>query len=82
MRVDGSVWCWGGDGFGQLGDGASTNRSEPAAVAGVRADEIVSGNLHVCARTGDRVACWGANTRGQLGDGTTIDRSSPVEVSW
>jgi hypothetical protein len=80
-RFDGAVWCWGGGEFGQLGDGARVNRSEARPI-GLTADELVSGNLHTCARKGSHVWCWGANTRGQLGDGTTVDRARPVEVPW
>lgn len=77
------VWCWGGNGRGQLGDGTTTDRTLPTRVAGL--SDVVSlsvGTDHACAAGGSGVLrCWGANTSGQLGDSTTIDHPSPAVVS-
>ena len=77
------VWCWGGNGRGQLGDGTTTDRTLPTRVAGL--SDVVSlsvGTDHACAAGGSGVLrCWGANTSGQLGDSTTIDHPSPTVVS-
>lgn len=81
---DGSVWCWGGNNRGQLGDGTITGRSTPAAVRALTdaAVELVSGQYHTCARLIDgTVRCWGHNSFGALGDGTASDRSTPVAVN-
>jgi alpha-tubulin suppressor-like RCC1 family protein len=80
----GGVKCWGNNGDGQLGDGASTNRSMPVAVrdlsSGVTA--IAAGGDHTCALTdANSVLCWGNNNHGQLGDDTLTDRSTPVAVN-
>lgn len=80
LTADGSVWCWGANFSGQLGDGTNVNRSVPVRVSRLlgAASEIAAGSEHTCAlaRTG-RLACWGANFSGQLGDGTTIKRNTP-----
>lgn len=79
---DGSVWCWGANTAGQLGDGTVLRRSTPAAVPlPWRAKSVTAGEEHTCALldTG-AVACWGANTAGQLGDGTTVSRAAPAQV--
>jgi alpha-tubulin suppressor-like RCC1 family protein len=84
LRTDHTVWCWGSNEFGQLGNGAmSAPVSTPAQVSGVTdAVELVMGRYHVCARrTAGAVACWGRNEAGELGDGTTTDRPAPVAVA-
>lgn len=80
---DRSVRCWGGNAFGQLGDGTTTDRDAPVRVEGLPpAAQIVAGARHTCARSVEgRVLCWGANGDGQLGDGTTDARSRPVAVT-
>jgi alpha-tubulin suppressor-like RCC1 family protein len=81
----GSVSCWGGNRAGQLGDGTTTDRWKPVAVArlGVRATALTAGWRHSCALTSaGGVKCWGHNGFGQLGDGSSTGiRSEPVDVS-
>lgn len=72
VRSGGNVVCWGLNGNGQLGDGTTTTRSEPVAVAGLpsAALHIAAGTAHTCAATqNDGVYCWGSNASGQLGIG-------------
>ena len=87
-KADGTVWCWGRNDKGQLGDGTLTNRSTPVQVRGVGGVGFLTGvtrvhvgHKHSCAvRTDTSIVCWGQNTNGQVGDGTTTDRTSPVAV--
>ncbi|TNF26796.1 MAG: hypothetical protein EP329_20615 [Deltaproteobacteria bacterium] len=82
VRADGTLWCWGFNNNGQVGDGTTTTRIAPTQV-GVDADwgAVAVGGLHSCAIKQDGTAwCWGDNLRGQLGDGTTVDRGAPVQV--
>ena len=78
----GGVQCWGDNSFGQLGDGTTTQRNAPVAVAdlttGVQA--IAAGNNHTCALVNGGVWCWGNTSHGQLGDGTTTSSDVPVQV--
>lgn len=66
----GGARCWGDNTFGQLGDGATTERHAPAEVLqldGVLAS-ISAGEWHTCALAGaNEVSCWGMNLWGQLG---------------
>jgi len=87
LTTENKAYCWGGNSFGQLGDGTTTPHSSPVAVdasgvlAGKAVTKISLGFTHTCALTSEEVAyCWGDNTQGQLGDGTTTQRSSPVAV--
>lgn len=83
VTATGVAYCWGANrNAGQLGDGTSTDRSTPVAVAGGLTFTAVSaGDFHTCGVTPAGAAyCWGANGDGQLGDGTTTSRSTPVRV--
>ncbi len=83
---DGTVWCWGDGGSGQLGNGSSISSSNPVQVSnlGGTATDIVSGNSHTCALVtvsgSGTVKCWGSNTTRQIGDTTSITRNSATQV--
>ena len=83
LKQDGSVWAWGSNLAGQLGDGTNTDRSSPVAVGGLTGIAAVgAGGFHTVALKQDgTVWAWGFNASGQLGDGTDINRSTPVQVS-
>lgn len=85
----GAAYCWGSNGFGQLGTGvalSATNRDTVMRTvsmpAGVAFRSIYAGEYHTCALSTTGVAyCWGRNDYGQLGDGTTANASAPVAVT-
>ncbi len=84
VTTDNRAYCWGHNLFGQLGDGTTTDRLTPVAVAGTLRFRQVSARAGVtCGVTTDyRVYCWGNNSSGQLGDGTQYtDRLTPVPVA-
>ncbi len=78
-----AAYCWGYNGFGQLGDGTTTDRWTPVRVAGgVSFAAVSAGVAHTCGIPAAGAAyCWGDNFFGELGDGTTTSRSSPVLVA-
>ena len=82
LKEDGTVWTWGSNSLGQLGDGTFEDRSDPVQVNDL--SNIVSiavGSNHSLALKSDgTVWAWGNNSYGQLGDRTTLKKSSPVMV--
>jgi alpha-tubulin suppressor-like RCC1 family protein len=84
LMTDSSVYAWGRNDRGQLGDGTTTDRSTPVRVVGVATPYgVTAGTAHACSQTSSfAVQCWGANDLGQLGDGTFVDRPTPVTISF
>lgn len=83
-KGDGTLWCWGANFGGQLGDGTTTDQATPVQVTSLAASvaEIAAGSWYTCARKGDGTLwCWGENFYGQLGEGTTANKTKPVQVT-
>jgi alpha-tubulin suppressor-like RCC1 family protein len=76
------MYGWGYNGYGQLGDGTTTQRTSQVQIAnGVIWSKIASGHYHTLAVKSDGTLwAWGYNGYGQLGDGTTSSRTSPVQI--
>ncbi len=73
----GGAKCWGGNSFGQLGDGSNSTRKTAVDVSGLTSGVVQiavgSAGYHTCAlTTGGGAKCWGNNANGQLGDGTVV----------
>ena len=85
LRKDGTVWAWGENGSGNLGDGTTTNRNIPAQVSGINniiAITTEQGGHHNLALKNDlTVWSWGFNNHGQLGDGSNTNKLTPIQVS-
>jgi alpha-tubulin suppressor-like RCC1 family protein len=82
VKSDGTVWAWGYNASGQLGDGTTSNRSAPVQVSGLTGViAVAGGGAHSLALKNDgTVWAWGYNGVWQLGDGTNADRHAPVQV--
>jgi alpha-tubulin suppressor-like RCC1 family protein len=83
VRQDGTLWAWGGNAYGQLGDGTTTKRTTPVQVMGLdNVEAVAAGDNHSLALKKDgTVWAWGYNNHGQLGDGTTTTRTTPVQIA-
>ncbi|MCG8423228.1 MAG: hypothetical protein MJE77_35450, partial [Proteobacteria bacterium] len=80
---DGSLWCWGYNGYGQVGMGSKTEIEatprEVIGIAGVR--DVVPGYYNTCAEIDDgSMWCWGANDHRQLGTGCPEDSVAPTAM--
>ncbi|RKG48667.1 kelch-like protein [Corallococcus sp. AB011P] len=82
LKQDGTVWAWGSNGYGQLGDGTTTNRLTPVQVQGLTGVvALTADGAHSLALKHDgTVWAWGYNGKGQLGDGTLTTQFTPVQV--
>jgi alpha-tubulin suppressor-like RCC1 family protein len=82
LKSDGTLWAWGHNGFGQMGDGTTTYRHSPVQV-GTDTDwvDIAVGDYHNLAiKANGTLWAWGKNDRGQLGDNTRNDSFSPIQI--
>src|SRR5205823_2397776 len=85
LRDDGSVWSWGLNAYGEVGDGTTNDRTSAGQVGGLGAGSdvvaLAAGAYHsLVARSDGSVLAWGENGEGQLGDGTYTNRSAPGPV--
>jgi alpha-tubulin suppressor-like RCC1 family protein len=68
LKRDHTLWCWGANGSGQLGDGSTSPQPAPTAIdaLGDQVAQVAAGSDFTCARTTDGTAwCWGDNSHGQ-----------------
>jgi hypothetical protein len=82
LKTDGTVWAWGDNSYGQLGNGININSNVPVqtSITGVAA--IAAGLNHtVAVKTDGTVWAWGNNSYGQLGNGININSNIPVQTS-
>lgn len=81
LKADGSLWAWGYNANGQLGDGTTTTRIVPVQIAASGYAKIAGGENHsVAIKQDGTLMAWGSNALGQLGDGTTISRLTPTQI--
>jgi alpha-tubulin suppressor-like RCC1 family protein len=83
LKSDQTVWCWGLNSSGQLGDGTTTNRNRPVQVSGLTGVTAIDNQSDfACALKLDQtVWCWGNGGFGQLGNGATVNASTPVQAT-
>lgn len=82
IKSDGSLWGWGRNYFGGLGDGTYIDKSIPIQIGNALDWALVApGRFHTTAlKTDGTLWSWGQNAFGSLGDGTNINKSTPVQV--
>ena len=84
LKNDGTLWAWGLNWYGQLGDGTTCTHGAPMQVTGLSGVTAIAGGIwHSLAIKNDGTLwAWGDNSYSQLGDGTTTQRNAPVQVAW
>jgi len=82
LKTDGTVWAWGLNTKGQLGDSTVTQRTAPVkAKVLTNAMAVAAGDSHsVAIKSDGTVWAWGYNGYGQLGDSTVTQRNYPVKA--
>ncbi len=82
IRTSGDLYCWGANGSGQLGIGASSpGDATPSRLDNGPWQGLSLGGAHSCAiQASGALYCWGGNSAGQLGDGGLVSRSTPIEI--
>lgn len=83
LKTNGTLWAWGDNGVGQLGDGTNVNKLVPVQI-GIDTDwqgiSAGRGAHSLGVKTSGTLWAWGWNINGQLGIGNTISTNFPVQV--
>ena len=83
IKTDGTLWLWGYNFYGQLGNNSTTSLSSPVqtVAAGTNWKQVSIGGHHTAAiKTDGTLWTWGSNSGGELGDNTLTSRSSPIQT--
>ena len=93
LKNDGSIWAWGDNTYGELGNGTTTSSVVPVKSSTCNIPMLMathnsssskrvaaSQNFSLAVKNDGTVESWGQNNYGQLGDGTAVNRTSPVQA--
>jgi len=82
IKTDGTLWAWGANYRGQLGDGTTIDKTVPTRIgASTNWQTIAAGQAHSLALKADSTCwAWGYNGFGELGDGTQVDSFIPIQL--
>ncbi len=82
IKSDGTLWAWGVNNYGQLGNGNTTDRIVPTQIGTATNWQSISAarNSTYAIKTDGSLWVWGYNDFGQLGDGTLINRNVPTRI--
>jgi hypothetical protein len=82
LKTDGTLWTWGINNAGQLGDNTTNNRNVPTQIGTSNNWQSVSagGEFSIAIKTDGTMWSWGANNVGELGDGTYLNKLIPTQV--
>lgn len=82
LKYDGTVWTWGSNAYGQLGNGSAKDSTTPVQVKNLNNVVAIAAGLYhnVAVKSDGTVWAWGANFTGQLGNNTLVNSNVPVQM--
>ncbi len=82
LKSDGTLWAWGWNSYGELGDGTTAEKHAPVQIGKESAWTFAAAgyNHTVALKSDGTLWAWGRNNVGQLGDGTKVDKHSPIQI--
>jgi len=84
IKTDGTLWIWGANAFGVLGNNTAIDASSPVQTISAGTNwkniSLASGGVAAATKTDGTLWTWGDNAEGQLGDNTIINKSSPIQT--
>ena len=81
IETDGSLWAYGNNSYGQLGDGSTTSTNIPEQILASNVTAVAVGQyFSLFLKSDGSLWAMGDNRQGQLGDGTTTSRSKPEKI--
>jgi len=80
LKTNGTLWNWGWNGHGQLGQNSGGYISSPVQVPGTWSSIAIHDGGVMATKADNTLWTWGENEKGQLGDNSRTNRSSPVQV--
>jgi alpha-tubulin suppressor-like RCC1 family protein len=83
IKTDGTLWTWGRNYLGRLGDNTTVHKSSPVQTVafGTNWKSVFAGVFYTAAiKTDGTLWSWGSNAYGNIGDNTNVSKSSPVQT--
>ncbi|CAM4263743.1 RCC1 domain-containing protein [Flavobacterium terrigena] len=82
VKTNGTLWAWGKNDIGQLGDGTTSLKNIPTQIGtGTDWNKVSATSSHSLAvKTDGTLWAWGNNNYGQIGDGTTVNKTTPTQI--
>ena len=82
LKLDGSLWAWGSNSHGQLGDGTTSDKNSPVRIGKDTNWVAISAGLNhsLALKSDGTLWAWGNNSDGQLGDGSKVNKTAPVRI--
>ena len=82
IKTDGTLWCWGKNSYGTIGDNTNVSRSSPVQTVafGVNWKQISGGEQMAGIKSDGTLWLWGRNSYGGIGDNTLTNKSSPIQT--
>lgn len=82
IKQDGTLWAWGKNFYGQLGDATNTDKNTPTLIGTDNTWQSISGGRYhtLAIKLNGTLWAWGINATGQLGDGSNTNKNNPTQI--